>query len=136
MRRARRVEFRAPTDPGLLVEGDRTRLELLMDNLLGNADKFSLPDLPIEVTLLAKGGEAIVIVLDRGTGLGDGSPDELFARFHRGAVARRVTGGMGLGLSAARRIVEAHGGHAWARPRDGGGSEVGFALPLMPDPGI
>jgi signal transduction histidine kinase len=133
-RRGRSVAFQGSGDARLVVEADRDHLELVIENLLGNADKFSLPDRPIEVRLERLNGDAIVRVLDRGVGVGDGSTDDLFAPFFRGPAARRVTGGMGLGLTVARRIVEAHGGRVWAMPREGGGTEVGFALPLLPDP--
>jgi signal transduction histidine kinase len=134
-RRGRRVQFDGPVDPRLLVEADRSHLELLLENLLSNADKFSLPDRPIEVQLRSKDGEAVVTVLDRGVGLGGQTAADLFAPFYRGPVARRVTGGMGLGLTVMQRVVDALGGRVWARPRQGGGAEIGFSLPLLPDPG-
>jgi signal transduction histidine kinase len=134
-RRGRRVHFDGPVDPRLLVEADRSHLELLLENLLSNADKFSLPDRPIEVTLRSTDGEAVVTVLDRGVGLGEQTQADLFAPFYRGPTARRVTGGMGLGLTVTRRVIDALGGSVWARPRPGGGAEIGFSLPLLPDPG-
>ena len=134
-RRGRRVRFDGPVDPGLLVEADRSHLELLIENLLSNADKFSLPDRPIDVQLRSKDGEAVISVLDRGVGLGEQTQEDLFAPFYRGPVARRVTGGMGLGLTVTRAVVDALGGQVWARARPGGGAEVGFSLPLLPDPG-
>jgi signal transduction histidine kinase len=134
-RRGREVLVEGPTDPHILVEADESHIELLLENLLGNADKFSLPDRPIDVRVGAVGGEAVVQVLDSGIGLGEGSPEDLFVPFYRGSVASRITGGMGLGLAVARRIVEGLGGRVWAVPRLEGGTEVGFALPLLPDPG-
>jgi signal transduction histidine kinase len=133
VRHCRQVTLRASAR-GDVVDADRGQLELLMENLLGNADKFSLPDRPIEVILDVSGNEALVRVLDRGIGIGEARPEELFAPFRRGAVARRVTGGMGLGLAAARQIVDGHGGRMWAERRDGGGTEVGFTLPLLAVP--
>jgi signal transduction histidine kinase len=134
-RHRRRVTIQADAGPRVVVEVDRAHLGLLMENLLGNADKFSLPDRPIEVVVEAADGEAHVTILDRGVGLGAVSAEELFAPFYRGSVARRVSGGMGLGLAVAKRIVESEGGRLWARSRPDGGAAFGFSLPLLPDPG-
>jgi K+-sensing histidine kinase KdpD len=70
-----------------------------------------------------------VNVLDRGIGLPDGAED-LFATFYRAPEARKLSSGLGIGLSACRRIVEMLGGRIWACPRPGGGADVGFALPV------
>jgi signal transduction histidine kinase len=132
-RRGRNIDCRVTVGAPLLVEADADEVELLLENLLGNADKFSLPGRPIEVSVSANGGEARVMVQDRGIGLDDVPSEELFVPFHRGRVARRVTSGMGLGLAVAKRIVEAQGGRVWAASRQGGGAVAGFSLPLLPD---
>jgi signal transduction histidine kinase len=134
-RRGRPIIFEGPADPRLLIDADEAHLELLLENLLDNADKYSLPDGPIEVRLRAGRSEALVTILDRGIGLGEASAEDLFAPFHRGLAARRGTGGMGLGLTVAERIVGAAGGRLWIAAREGGGTEAGFALPLLADPG-
>ncbi len=118
----------------VVVEADRTHLVLLLQNLLTNAQKYGGEDGPIEVTLDATDGEAHVRVLDRGLGIGDVDPARLFSAFYRSSEAQRTAGGLGLGLPVCDRIVTALGGHMWAAPRDGGGAEFGFALPLAPAP--
>ena len=119
----------------LIVEADRAHLELLIGNLLGNAHKYSPPSEPIEVRLTEADGEAQVVVLDRGIGFGPEDLDGLFTTFFRAQAARRMSPGLGIGLSACKRVVELLGGRIWATPREGGGAEFGFAIPLVDDAG-
>ena len=80
---------------------------------------------------LAQGREHVVATVDDGPGVSPEDLAHLFDRFWRVDAARqRATGGSGLGLSIARHIVEAHGGHIWAEPTPGGGLTVRFSLPL------
>ena len=118
----------------VIVEADRTYLELLVENLLANAEKYSAPGTEIEVEVRARDGEAQVVVLDRGIGLSDVELVEIFAPFYRSEEAKRQANGIGIGLAVCKRVVEAQSGRIWARSREGGGSEFGFALPLV-DPG-
>jgi PAS domain S-box-containing protein len=121
------------TPPSAVVDADPTAIELLIENLVSNADKYSPPGEPIEVRIESRGGEAWLHVLDRGIGISAEDAGQVFITFYRTDEARRAAGGMGVGLSVCKRIVEAQGGRIWAGPRDGGGSDVGFALPLSPD---
>jgi len=114
----------------LIVEADRPYLELILENLLGNAVKYSSPDGPIEVQIGATDVEAQVMVLDRGIGLDSTDTEQLFSAFYRSEPARGQASGLGIGLAACKRVVESLGGRVWARSREGGGSEFGFALPL------
>ena len=127
-------DIRISEVPGhhVIVEADRTHLVLLLQNLLMNAHKYGGADGPIEVALVATDDEAQVRVLDRGLGLDDADADRLFSPFYRSAEAQRTAGGLGLGLPVCDRIVRALGGRMWAAPREGGGAEFGFALPLAP----
>ncbi len=69
-------------------------------------------------------------MLDRGPGIAATDAPLVFERFHRGAEARTLPGS-GLGLSIVRDVVERNGGTAHAANRDGGGSIVGFVLPVQ-----
>jgi PAS domain S-box-containing protein len=114
----------------LIVEMDRTYLDLLLENLLSNATKYSPETSRIEVLVDHEGDEARVMVRDRGIGLGDVDPERLFTAFFRTEEAKRHTSGIGVGLAVCRRMLEVQGGRIWAKPREGGGAEFGFALPL------
>ncbi|HUR01919.1 MAG TPA: ATP-binding protein, partial [Nonomuraea sp.] len=115
-RRNRTVSFIPPPWSNFVVEADRTYLQLLIDNLLSNADKYSPTEAAIEVTIdvAPDGGEAHVAVLDRGIGLGDAETGELFTPFYRSPSARKRAGGMGIGLTVCKRIAELQGGRIWA----------------------
>jgi PAS domain S-box-containing protein len=126
---ARRMEFDSDARY-VIVESDRTYLEMLMDNLLSNADKYSPPDGEIRVVVSADGDEAQVMVLDHGPGIDESEAMAVFTPFYRSELTSSLAGGVGIGLAVCKRIVESLGGRIWARRREGGGAEVGFALPL------
>jgi len=113
-----------------LVLADRDRLAQVMGNLLSNALRHTLPEGRITVRLTDRGRDVVVAVADNGPGVPPEDLPHLFERFWRRDPSRqRATGGSGLGLSIARHIVEAHGGHIWAEPTPGSGLTVAFALP-------
>ena len=113
------------------VEGDRVQIELVMDNLLGNAIKYSPMGRPVRVELRKKGLEVEVKVLDQGIGIAPQHLPKVFDKFYRveGGYSRR-TPGSGLGLYICRSIIEAHGGRIWAESVPGGGSTFSFVLPI------
>jgi PAS domain S-box-containing protein len=117
----------------LIVQADSIALDMLIENLLSNADKYSPAGEPIDVDVELDGATATVRILDRGIGIPAEIADDVFTPFYRSDQARRTAGGVGVGLAVCKRIVEAHDGRIWARPRDGGGAEIGFALPLSSD---
>lgn len=136
-RRHPRRDIRFVGAPGqhVVVEADRTHLVLLLQNLLTNAHKYGGADGAIEVSLETVDGEARVRVLDRGLGLEGADPARLFSPFYRSSEAQRTASGLGLGLPVCDRIVTALGGRMWAKAREGGGAEFGFALLVAPAPG-
>jgi PAS domain S-box-containing protein len=117
----------------IIVEADRTYLELVMENLLSNADKYSPAHAEVDVIMRVEGPEACVSVLDRGIGMGEADAAKLFTPFYRTKAAKSHANGIGIGLAVCRRVIDSQGGRIWAGPRHGGGSELSFALPLATD---
>jgi signal transduction histidine kinase len=114
------------------VDADATYVDQACRNLLMASVRYAGPEpdrhLVVDVRSDPETDEVTVAVLDRGPALTD---DELSRAFELGtesAVGRLA--GSGLGLFVCRQLVEAMGGRVWARNRDGGGLETGFALPI------
>ncbi len=124
----RQLTYRTEGDP-VAVSGEPSYIEHVVRNLVTNAVKYSPPDSPIEIVLSALPEGASVTVLDRGFGLAEGEASRIFERFYRSDRTARLASGAGLGLAVCKRLVEAMEGEVWARPREGGGLEVGFSLP-------
>lgn len=114
--------------PGLVVEGDRARLERVVDNLLGNAIKYSPGGTPIHVEVRPGEDEVIVVVRDQGVGIPVGELPYLFTPFYRASTARGIPG-IGIGLAGAKTIVEQHGGHITVESAVGQGTTVTITLP-------
>lgn len=111
------------------VATDAPRLGRVLQNLLGNALKYSAPGTDVDVTGYLRGGEVVVAVSDRGAGIAPEDQTHIFERFYRGA-HRTGADGLGLGLYIARLIVEAHGGRIWCESKPGDGSTFSFTLPV------
>jgi PAS domain S-box-containing protein len=125
--RALRLEIHTPGD---VVEVQRTWIERVIENLVGNAVKYGPLDAEVTVVVERGDGTASVRVLDRGPGLDERELARVFEPFYRTESAQARAAGAGLGLAVARRIVELMDGEIWGHPREGGGSEFGFALPV------
>jgi signal transduction histidine kinase len=113
------------------VRGDATRLQQVLTNLLTNALKFTPRAGWIEVSLQRAGGWAQVEVADSGVGISPAFLPHVFDRFRQGPAATRSHGGLGLGLSIARHLVELHGGEIEVRSGgEGRGATFTVRLPL------
>ncbi len=118
--------------PALATEiaADPVILRRALDNLLDNARKYSADDTPIELQVSGTLDQVRVEVIDRGAGIAPGDQPGLFSPFFRADPSRdRATGGVGLGLALARRIVEAHAGAIGFISELGRGSCFYFTLP-------
>ncbi len=116
-----------------LARVDATLIEQVYANLLENAAKYTPPGTCITLRAAAEAGEFLVSVEDEGPGLPPGDPEQLFAKFQRGA-AEGAIGGVGLGLAICRAIVRLHGGRIWAERLPQGGTAFRFTLPLEEAP--
>ena len=125
-----KIELRvdAAREP-LEVMGDRNRLMRVLDNLIGNAVKFTRAGGSVVVAVAVKKQEVVVSVRDTGPGIDPEGVAHVFDRFWQAAgQAKRL--GAGLGLPIARGIVEAHGGRMWVESTLGSGSTFYFAIPI------
>lgn len=113
---------------------DRLRIEQAMGNLVDNAIRYTPPGGTITVTAGPHSDGVRVTVADTGPGIPADALPHVFERLYRVDPSRdRATGGAGLGLTIARRLVEAHGGTVWAESEEGAGSRFGFDLPADAD---
>ncbi|MGH2633199.1 MAG: PAS domain-containing sensor histidine kinase [Tepidiformaceae bacterium] len=115
-----------------IAEGNRQWVEQVVGNLLSNAHKYSPVGAAITVHVGEREGMAAITVADRGHGLAANDADHLFEPFYRSRNAA-IRPGLGVGLTVCRRLVELQGGEITVRPREGGGSEFTFTLPIVED---
>jgi signal transduction histidine kinase len=131
-----------------LVKADPEKIEMVLNNLLVNAIKYSPQggDIEIKINVIRSEqelrrmfGEAplvglpclVVSIADNGIGIPEAELDQIFNKFYRiKNKLTQTTPGAGLGLYICKIIVKAHGGHIWARSRLQGGSVFHFSLPL------
>ncbi len=129
------IQFWTSFDPALgLIEGDPRRLQQVIGNLLSNAVKFTPFGGRIEIQLSERNGMAQIVVKDTGIGIEPDFLPHVFDRFSQAdASTSRLHGGLGLGLSIVRHLVELHNGKVEAHS-DGANKGATFAisLPLLP----
>jgi light-regulated signal transduction histidine kinase (bacteriophytochrome) len=114
----------------LVVHGDTRLLRALVENLLGNAWKFTTCRRPARIEfgrLSAQAGEAVYFVRDNGTGFDMADADKLFGAFERLHAADQFPG-TGIGLATVKRIVQRHKGRVWAEGAVDGGATFFFTL--------
>ena len=118
------------TDGLPLLNLDRLRIEQAMGNLVDNAIRYTPPGGTVTIAALQHNDGVRVVVADTGPGIPADALPHVFDRLYRVDPSRdRATGGAGLGLTIARRLVETHGGTVWAESEEGVGSRFGFDLP-------
>jgi PAS domain S-box-containing protein len=117
-------------DPPREISVDADRIAQVLDNLLGNAVKYSPAGGAITATITRPADVLQISIADQGPGIEPEAIPHLFERFYR-ATAREVTGGLGLGLYIARTLVTAHGGQIWVDSIRGVGSTFAFTLPAL-----
>lgn len=119
-----------------VVEGEDTYVEQVLRNLLSNAAKYSGPGATVEVVVEHGEDTVSVRVLDEGPGIAASEVGDLFTLFYRSPTTSAAASGAGIGLFVCDRLVRAMGGRIWARRRETGGSEFGFALTRYEDPDL
>ncbi len=115
--------------PDMIVEGDRTLLRVVLENLLGNAWKFTSkqPDARVEFGVQDEGGRTVYSVRDNGAGFDMKHAGKLFGAFQRLHDGSEFPGS-GIGLATVQRIVHRHGGQVWAKSAVGEGATFYFVV--------
>ncbi|MDB4966283.1 MAG: Chemotaxis protein methyltransferase CheR [Myxococcales bacterium] len=126
---AHRLRLSEPEKP-VEVRCDGARIAQVMNNLVSNAIKYSPGGGEVLLCVSQSGGEAILSVTDSGIGIAPTDLQHIFEPFRRTGASRETAPGVGLGLSVARRIVEAHGGRIEVESTLGAGSTFRVRLPL------
>jgi two-component system, sensor histidine kinase len=125
----------AVTVPGtpVLVRGDGNRLDQVLTNLLDNASKYSDPGTRIEVALETAGERVVLLVRDAGIGIDPAALGTVFELFAQAPTSlARSRGGLGIGLTLVRALVELHGGTITAESAGAGrGTTFRVELPLL-----
>jgi two-component system sensor histidine kinase GlrK len=133
--RQKNIELELLPFPALpLVRMDGDRVMQVVENLLGNALKFTPPGGKVTVSLSLKedkGNFVRVSIADTGPGIPKQHLAQIFERFKRIEMGRETTIGTGLGLSIVKHIIAYHGGRIWVRSTPGRGSTFSFALPVV-----
>ena len=118
--------------PALVLQGDREMLRRALENVVRNAVRYTAEGSTVELSLRCDSGpQAVLRVRDFGPGVPEELLSDIFRPFYRVAEARdRQSGGTGIGLAIAERIVTLHGGTVTARNLPSSGLEVKITLPL------
>jgi PAS domain S-box-containing protein len=109
---------------------DPNRVIQALDNLIGNAIKFTKPGGRITLAAETRPGEVMFSVADTGLGIAESDLPHVFDRFWQ--TSKMKKDGAGLGLAIVKGIVEAHGGRVWAESSPGQGSTFFFTIPVAP----
>ena len=121
------------TGPLPTVQADPAMIRQVLDNLIGNAIKYTMPGQPARIDIAAhrRPGDAQVrvVIADRGIGIPTAEHPHVFDAFHR-ATNHGGRPGTGLGLAICKRIISRHGGTLAVTDNPGGGSRLHFTLPL------
>ncbi len=125
------IVFEKPEKPSPKIKVDAEKIELVIQNLIDNAIKYSKAGGMVTISLVYDKNEVKVSVKDSGIGIPKEEQSRLFSKFFRAENAVKVdTEGSGLGLFITKNIVEKHGGRIGFQAEEGKGSVFEFALPL------
>lgn len=118
--------------PGVMITADPDRIRQAVGNLLSNAARYTPEGGEVAVSVTSDACDAIVEVADTGIGIQVENLEKVFSRFWRADEARnRANGGLGIGLSVTKEIVDRHEGSISARRRPEGGSVFSLRIPLL-----
>ena len=128
----RQITIEVDAEPGELVVTDAAALQLVLDNLVSNAIRYSRPSGNVQLTGTMRTDDVILEVIDNGIGISQENQERIFERFYRVDRARsRDVGGTGLGLAIVKHTLLALGGAIQVESKLGSGSNFRVILPVQ-----
>ncbi len=122
----------APSLPAL--RANPIRLRQVLDNVVGNAIKYSSANGNVYISIKPEGDQIILQVTDEGPGIPAADVPHIFDKFYRGSNITSDTEGSGLGLAIVKTIIESHQGRIWVESTVGKGSSFFIVLPILSEP--
>ncbi len=122
----------APSMPAL--RANPIRLRQVLDNVIGNAIKYSHASGEVKISIHSEGDQVILQVVDQGPGIAPADQPHVFDKFYRGSNIASNVIGSGLGLAIVKTIVENHQGRIWLESTLGKGSSFTIVLPIHTEP--
>ena len=125
-----KIEFKVQPDlPQIMIDAEK--IKLVVQNLIDNAIKYSLPNGNVLISLVSDGKNVEFKAVDFGVGIPKNQQSKVFAKFYRSEDAEKIDpNGTGLGLFLTNNIVKAHGGKIWFESEEGVGTSFYFSLPI------
>ncbi len=114
------------------IRGNPIRLRQMLDNLIGNAIKYTPEGGDITVEMEVQGEQVIIRISDNGPGIPPADQPHIFEKFYRASNVPKGVGGSGLGLAIVKSIVDSHQGRIWVESLLGHGSTFTVVLPITP----
>jgi two-component system phosphate regulon sensor histidine kinase PhoR len=132
---AKQLQVHFDVEPGLpALRANPIRLRQVLDNVIGNAIKYSYPQGEIKISIHSEGEQVILQVTDQGPGIPAADQPHIFDKFYRATNIESDVEGSGLGLAIVKNIVENHQGRIWVESTVGKGSSFFIVLPIKSDP--
>ncbi len=132
---AKQIQIRTEIAPGLpALRANPIRLRQVLDNVIGNAIKYSYERGELFISIHAEESQVILEVRDQGPGIPPADQPRIFDKFYRATNIDPEVEGTGLGLAIVKNIVENHQGRIWVESTLGKGSSFFIVLPVVPEP--
>jgi signal transduction histidine kinase len=126
------IQVSCEVEDKLYAKGDPNQIKHVLENLLDNAIKFNVKGGKVEISAIRDDGMVKVCVTDDGIGIPEEKMGKLFDKMYQvDSETTRKFGGIGIGLSIAKYIIEAHGGSICAKSKTGKGSKFCFTIPVL-----
>jgi signal transduction histidine kinase len=128
--KSKRIKVQSEISESLpALQANPVRLRQVLDNVVGNAIKYSNKNGEVKVSIKAEGDQIILEVTDNGPGIPPNDQTHIFDKFYRGQNMDKQQGS-GLGLAIVKSIVDAHQGRIWVESTVGQGSSFFIVLPV------